>query len=351
MKSLEDRMISRREWLTITAGAGATLALSPTLFGATQQSPGRGGLNAGQLIERAIPSTGEKLPVIGLGRGWAKSLDESSLKQTIKTLIDHGGSVIDSVHGGPDVRQLVGKIVSELGVQDKVFWSTGVMADPPRGGTANLPQKVDPAAVKAEMEKLFAMFKADTIDLVQVYGHADIATHLAVLREMKKEGRIRHIGVTELILDPMGNSPAAASLASIMRKEELDFVSFDYSIGDRQAEKVLLPLAQERKMGVMAYFTLDRGRILKRVGNPPNPPKPLPEWAAEFDAKTWPQFFLKYVVSHPAVTVARTGTSNPKHMLDNLGGGIGRLPDEAMRKRMAELVDSWPVPQVGRAGG
>ena len=108
-------------------------------------------------------------------------------------------------------------------------------------------------------------------------------------------------------------------------------------MGDRRLEEKILPLALERKIGVMAYFTFDRGRLFKRVGT-----TPLPEWAAEFDAKTWPQFFLKYVLSHPAVIMARTGTTNAAHMLDNIGGGIGRLPDEAMRKRMAALVDTFP---------
>src|SRR5688500_8297528 len=129
-----------------------------------------------------------------------------------------------------------------------------------------------------------------------------------------------------------------------MRNEQIDIVGTDYSVSDRRVEETILPLAQERKIGFMAYFTFDRGRGLRRVAN-----TPLPEWAAEFDAKTWAQFYLKYVVSHPAVTVARTGTTKAAHMLDNVGGGVGRLPDEAMRKRMAELVDAWPpvVPPPG----
>src|SRR5829696_2842108 len=122
-----------------------------------------------------------------------------------------------------------------------------------------------------------------------------------------------------------------------MRNEAIDFIGIDYSVGDRRVEEKILPLAQERKIGVMAYFPFDRNRIFQRASS-----TPLPEWAAEFDAKTWAQFFLKYVVSHPAVTVVRTGTTNAAHMLDNIGGGIGRLPDEATRKRMGELVDALP---------
>jgi hypothetical protein len=126
-------------------------------------------------------------------------------------------------------------------------------------------------------------------------------------------------------------------LESILRDEPIDFVATDYSVGDRRVEEAILPLAQERKVGFLAYFPFDRSRIFKRASS-----TPLPEWAAEFDAKTWAQFFLKYVVSHPAVVVARTGTTKAEHMLDNIGGGIGRLPDEPMRKRMAELVDALP---------
>ncbi|HZB25696.1 MAG TPA: hypothetical protein VE379_06165, partial [Vicinamibacterales bacterium] len=132
--------------------------------------------------------------------------------------------------------------------------------------------------------------------------------------------------------------PPFGELEAIMRNEQIDFVGTDYSVGDRRAEDTILPLAQERKIAFMAYFAFDRGRLFKRVGT-----TPLPAWAAEFDAKTWAQFFVKYVVSHPAVTVVRTGTSKANHMLENVGGGSGRLPNQATRKRMAELVDAWPL--------
>ena len=156
---------------------------------------------------------------------------------------------------------------------------------------------------------------------------------------MKKEGRVRYIGVHHLAWPRTSPDPPFAELEAIMRNEQIDFVATDYHVGDRRAEETILPLALERKIGFMAYFAFDRGRLFKRAGS-----TPLPEWAAEFDAKTWAQFFLKYVVSHPAVIVARTGTTNAAHMLDNIGGGIGRLPNEAMRKRMAQLVDTFPAP-------
>ena len=311
-------MINRREFLGVTLGAGATLAFTPELLRAVQQ-PG------GKLIQRAIPSSGEMLPVIGLGRG-SRPADPAALKEVMKTLVDNGGGLVDTVHGGAQAQEASGAAASELGIQSRIFWSTPVSV------------AADPAAVKAQIDASFARLKVPKIDLVMVIaiGTAAIATNLAVLREMKKEGRVRYIGVTDLLPPPNMKVPVVPDLVTIMRNEAIDFVGFDYSAGDRRAEQTLLPLAQERKIGVLAYFSFDRGRIFKRVGA-----TPLPDWAAEFDARTWPQFFLKYVISHPAVTVARTGTTNPQHLLENIGGGIGRLPDEAMRKRMAALVDSW----------
>ena len=186
------------------------------------------------------------------------------------------------------------------------------------------------------MEGSLARFKVPKLDLVQMNPMADPG-HLAALKEMKKEGRVRYIGM-QVISDNQ-----YAGLEAVMRNEPIDFIGIDYSIGNRGVEQTILPLAQERKIGVVAYFPFDAGGLFQRAGT-----TPLPAWAADFDARTWAQFFVKYVVSHPAVTVVRTGTSQAKHMLDNIGGGSGRLPNQATRKRMAELVDSWP--QAGAAG-
>jgi diketogulonate reductase-like aldo/keto reductase len=194
--------------------------------------------------------------------------------------------------------------------------------------------------VRARLEEKFAQLKASRIDLVMVSSLADAPTHLAVLSEMKKQGRVRYVGVHHLALPRTDTRrPPFGELEAIMRNEQIDFVGTDYSVVDRRAEETVLPLAAERKIAFMANFTFDRGKLFKRVGT-----TPLPEWATEFDARTWAQFFVKYVVSHPAVTVARTGTTKAAHMLDNIGGGIGRLPNEAMRKRMAQLVDTFPQP-------
>jgi hypothetical protein len=198
--------------------------------------------------------------------------------------------------------------------------------------------KADPAAMSAAMEERFAKFNVNKVDLVMVGSLSDVSTSVAVLREMKKAGRVRYIGVHHLAYPPGGSMPPFGNLESIMRNEEIDVVATDFSVADRRAEETILPLARERKIGFMSYFPFDRGRLFKRIGT-----TPLPEWAAEFDAKTWAQFCLKYVLSHPGVIVAREGTTNAAHMLDNIGGGIGRVPNEAMRQRMAQFLDSLPA--------
>jgi aryl-alcohol dehydrogenase-like predicted oxidoreductase len=314
-------MISRREFLGVSVGAGATLALPLELLGALQQS-------AGKLIQRAIPSSGEMLPIIGLQFGNPPPPDHAALKEVLKTLLDSGGRFLDAVHQSVAAEEVTAKIATELGVQDKIFWSSRASpAGPPQPGAA---------AAKAQMESSLARFKVAKLDLVLMNPMAD-AGHLAALKEMKKEGRVRYIGM-QVISDNQ-----YAALEAVMRSEPIDFIGIDYSIGNRAVEQTLLPLAQERKIGVVAYFPFDAGGLFQRAGT-----TPLPPWAAEFDAKTWSQFFVKYVISHPAVTVVRTGTSQAKHMLDNIRGGSGRLPNQATRKRMAELVDSWP--QAGAAG-
>ena len=168
-------------------------------------------------------------------------------------------------------------------------------------------------------------------------------TWLAALKEEKKAGRVRYVGVQTISVKFQ-----SAQLEAIMRNEPIDFIGVDYDGSNRHVEETILPLALGRKIGVVAYFPLGNnsglscggtGRnLFARVGR-----MPLPEWAAEFDAGSWAQFFLKYVISHPAVTVARVGTTKATHMLDDLGGGVGRLPDEATRKRMAALIDALPA--------
>jgi aryl-alcohol dehydrogenase-like predicted oxidoreductase len=321
-------MIDRRNFFQIAASAGATLSLTPELFRALRlQQP------TGTLIQRAIPSTGELLPVISFSP--QQESDTAGMKEILKTVLDNRGKVVDVLHGGGE--QVARTAADELGVQNKLFWTTVLGGPPPQPGAAS--SKADPAAVRALLEAKLAKFKVPMIDLVMVGTGGDVATRVAVMQEMKKEGKVRYIGIHMLATPPRWPTDDFARLESIMRNEPIDFVGTDYQVGWRGVEEKILPLALERKIGFMAYWPFDRRHFFTRVGS-----TPLPEWAAEFDAKTWAQFALKFVLGHPAVVLARTGTTKAAHMLDNLGGGVGRLPNEATRKRMAAFIDALPTP-------
>jgi aryl-alcohol dehydrogenase-like predicted oxidoreductase len=336
-------MIDRRKFFGIAAGAGAGLALSPQFLRALELQ------QSGKLMQRAIPSTGEMLPVIsfaprptvrvsGPGPIQSAPTDVPAAREVLKAFLDNGGKVVDVLHGGPVAENAARTAAVELGIQDRFFWTTPLSVNAPTmPGYNGPPLKLDPAAVRAAMEEKFVRFKVPKIDLVMVGAGGDSSTIIAVLKEMKKEGRVRYIGVHDLATPPYPPTAAFGRLEALMRNEPIDFVGTDYAVGWRGVEEKILPLAIERKIGFMAYFPFDRARFFNRATA-----MPLPEWAAEFDAKTWAQFSLKYVLSHPAVIMARTGTTNAAHMLENIGGGIGRLPNEAMRKRMAELVDALP---------
>ena len=328
-------MVNRREFLGATLGAGATLALTPSLLRALQglQQPG------GTLIERAIPSSGEMLPVVGLSfSNHVSCADAAALREVFKTFVDNGGKVFDAMHGNGASEQFHATVASELGVQNKLFWSTrGIVPGGPGG-----PPPPGAATVKTQIDTWLARTKAPRLDLVMVPAAGD-PTWLAALKEEKKAGRVRYIGVQTISVKFQ-----SAQLESLMRNEPLDFIGVDYDVSNRHVEDVILPLARERKIGVTAFFPFSNNggascggmnrNLFARVGK-----TPLPEWAAEFDANSWAQFFLKYVLGDPAVTVARVGTTKAHHMLDNIGGGVGRLPDEATRKRMAALIDALPA--------
>ncbi len=314
-------MVTRREWLGTTLGAGATLALHPRLLDALQE---------GQLIQRAIPSTGETVPVIGLGSSAtfsqvARSEDVDALTEVIRTMVDRGARVFDTAPSYGASEQVAGDIAGDLGVTDKIFWATKVNVAGRGGGTA------DPAAARAQIHASFQKFRVSTMDLIQVHNLADVPTQLGILKELKQQGSVRYIGVTTT------SNAQYEQLERIMRNEPLDFIGIDYAIDNRDVETTILPLAMERKIGVLVYVPFGRTRLFQRVEG-----SELPDWASQFDATTWAQFFLKYVVAHPAVTAATPATSQARHMADNIGGGIGRLPDAAMLKRMAEFVDALP---------
>jgi aryl-alcohol dehydrogenase-like predicted oxidoreductase len=290
-------MLNRRDWLTLTAGAGAALAFDPIRLLAQQP-----------LIMRAIPSSGEKLPVVGLGSSAtfsqvARSEDVSALRDVLKALIEQGGTVFDTAPSYGASEEVAGRL----------------------GGGA------DPAAAKAQIESSFTKLKKAKVDLIQVHNLGDVPTQLGILKEMKKAGKVRYIGVTST------NKAQYAELQTIMKNEPLDFIGVDYAIDNRDVEASILPLAQERKIGVLVYVPFGRTRLFTRVGQ-----RPVPDFAKAIGAETWAQVFLKYVIAHPAVTCVTPATSKAANMADNLAGGRGKLPDEATRKQMAAFIDALP---------
>ncbi|MCU0618104.1 MAG: aldo/keto reductase [Gemmatimonadaceae bacterium] len=321
-------MLSRRDWFGAVAGAGATLALSPRLVRALEASARL--LPQGQLIKRAIPSSGELLPVIGLGSSAtfsqvARQEDKTALKEVLRTMIERGATVFDTAPSYGASEAVAGEIAAELGLTNKVFWATKVNVAGRGNGAA------DPAAARAQLDASFGKVKRTPIDLIQVHNLGDVPTQLAILKELKAAKKIRYTGVTTT------SDGQYAQLATIMRNEPIDFIGIDYAVDNRGVEEVILPLAQERKIGVLVYAPFGRTSLFRRTAN-----TPLPEWAKDFDATTWAQFFLKFIISHPAVTAVTPATSQAKNMIDNIGGGIGRLPDAATRQKMAVLVDALP---------
>jgi aryl-alcohol dehydrogenase-like predicted oxidoreductase len=315
-------MLTRRDWLKYTTAAGSALCLDPALLQAMAQ---------GELIRRAIPSSGEKLPLMGLGSSatfsrMAGGEDLSALRDVLRTLTDNGGTVFDTAPGYGDSEEVAGEIVNDLGVEETIFWATKVNVAPRGGGSA------DPDAARAQIETSFKRIGTPTIDLIQVHNLADIPVQLGILKELKEEGRVRYIGTTST------NPDSYDYLAEVMRKEPLDFIGVDYAVDNLESAKTILPLAAERGIAVLVYLPFGRTRLWNRTAG-----QELPEWAGEFDATSWAQFFLKFVSAHPAVTAITPATSKPHHMLDNIGGAIGRLPDEAMQKRMIEFVDGLPA--------
>jgi aryl-alcohol dehydrogenase-like predicted oxidoreductase len=326
-------MVSRRDFLGISLGAGATLSLSPRLLQALQQ---------GQLVQRAIPSSGEMLPVVGLGSAAtfstvARSEDRAALREVLKALVDNGAKVFDTAPSYGASEQVAGDIAAELGISNRIFWATKVnVASGGRGGGAST---ADPARARAQIDASFAKFRVPKIDLIQVHNLGDVPTQLGILKELKQQGRVRYIGVTTT------SDTAYERLEAVMRNEPLDFIGVDYAADNRGVEERILPLAIERKIGVLAYVPFGRTSLFRRVGD-----RPLPDWAKEIDATTWAQVFIKFVVSHPAITTVTPATSQARHMIDNIGGGIGRIPNAAMRKTITDFVDALP-PAPGRGLG
>jgi aryl-alcohol dehydrogenase-like predicted oxidoreductase len=322
-------MITRRQWLRTAAGAATALGLGGPRR-ATAQAPS----GAQEMLLKTIPSSGVRIPAIGLGGRWisanASAQELAEHRQVLRVLADGAegaGRVFDTAagYGGGGSEEYAGAWAREDGIAGRIFWATKVNVVERGSG------KAEPAAVRAQIERSFDRLRVPVIDLNQVHNMGDPPTQLGILREYKEAGRVRHIGITTT------SESQYDELASVMRQYPIDVIGIDYAIDNRVAEEIIFPLAQDRRIAVMVYLPFGRSRMWARIGD-----RALPEWASEFDATSWAQFMLKFVIAHPAVTVAVPGTGDPAHMLDNLGGGRGRLPTPEHRRRMVALVDALP---------
>lgn len=309
--------LSRRSLIRGAIGAGAALALGRRLKAAEPDA----------LVRRPIPSTGELLPVVGLGGAntfsqAAQGQDRTALREVLKTLTDLGGTVFDTAPGYGASEEVGGALAAELGVTDRLFWATKVNVAP-RGGTA------DRAAAQGQIDMSFARARRRIIDLIQVHNLGDVPTQLGLLKDLKAAGRIRYLGVTTTF------DAQYPELQRIMMDEPLDFIEVDYSIANRNVEETILPLAHDRGIGVIVALPFGRASLFPRVAG-----KPLPAWAADLDVTSWAQYFLKFLVGHPAVTVVIPGTSKAANMRDNMGAARGPVPDQAARSRMIDYFNS-----------
>jgi len=306
-------MTTRRSVLKGIAGAGAWLAMTSS----QAQQPA----TPGAIIKRAIPRTGEPIPVIGLGTydafdvGSAQT-DRAALTDVLKGFTTAGGSLVDSSPMYGRAEAVVGDLTAELGLRRSLFLATKVWTS---GRDAGIRQ----------MEDSFRLMKTQTMDLMQIHNLLDWKVHTATLKDWKKQGRVRYIGITHY------HEGAYDDLERLIKTRDYDFVQLNYSIAEREAESTVLPLAQEMGVAVIANRPFAKASLFSRVRG-----KEVPDWAAEIDCRSWAQFFLKYIVSHPALTCAIPATSKPKHLADNMEAAYGRLPDAKARRRMAAYVDA-----------
>jgi aryl-alcohol dehydrogenase-like predicted oxidoreductase len=317
----DDRSLSRRDALKLGLGAGALLSLNRLDAFALPRPWSAAPLS---LIERAIPSTGEKVPVVGIGT--ARSYEAPTpaeipvLKEVLKQFPELGGRVLDTAPAYGRAEEIVGDALAELKNRDKYFLATKVSVG--RGGG-------DASAAAAQMNASLQRLKTSRIDLMQIWNVSSPGVIVPVLDEWKAAKKIRYTGITS------SSKRDYEQLEASMKTHKLDFVQVDLAIDNRSAQDRIIPTAVDRGMGVLINLPLGRTRVFQRVLN-----KPLPEWAKDFDATSWAQIFLKYIVSNPAVTCVIPGTATTEFLVDNNLAARGRLPDAAMRKRIESYFDA-----------
>lgn len=309
------RKYSRREVLALGAAgaAAAALRLAPSFAAAARAR------------ERTIPRSGEKLPAVGIGTAIVFDIGEDAARRAersavIRAMLDGGAKLIDTAPSYGTAEAVVGDLLAQMNIRDRVFLATKVRA-------------AGREAATAEMQQSLRRLRSDRVDLMQLHNVGananDAAAQIALLREWKDKGVFRYIGITHYV------AGANERMIQLMQREKLDFVQVNYSLAERSVEERLLAVAADTGTAVLVNLPFARGKLFSAMRG-----RQLPAWASEFDAASWGQFFLKYILAQEAVTCVIPGTDKPEYMLDNLGAARGRLPDAAMRRKMVDLWES-----------
>jgi aryl-alcohol dehydrogenase-like predicted oxidoreductase len=302
--------LSRREFIGagVIAGVGALLTSAlPAAEPPAASLP---------LITKPIPSSGEQLPAVGIGTDAFREDVREQIRDQLKRMSELGGTVIDTAAAYGDSEALIGDALASLGMRDRMFIATKLVG----GGFG--------ASGAASFERSLQRLQTPHIDLLQVHNLNGVAALIPSMQEWKKAKKIRYIGVTT---SRVGQH---ADLMNVMRSYPLDFIQVDYSLANREAAAAVLPLALERKLAVLINLPFGRSSLFQQAAD-----RPLPPWAADIDVTSWAQYFLKYVISHPAVTCAIPGSTKTSHLVDNQGAARGRLPDAATRQKMEQYWD------------
>jgi aryl-alcohol dehydrogenase-like predicted oxidoreductase len=306
--------ISRRDALKAGAGAAVALGASGASSGLFAQS--------GNLIMKTIPASGEMIPPVGIGTnryGLRPEEDRTPLRDTMARFVELGGKVMDTAAVYGTSEQVIGELSAELGIRDQLFLVTKTDIRGQIQGAEGL-------------QMAFDKLRTDMIDAFLVHNFANTTSELAVMREWQAEGKIRYIGAST------SDDNDHAEMVSLLNNEEVQIIQINYSLGDRESADRVLPLAADKGVAVMNNVPFGGGRTNSLFSAVEG--VDLPEWAADFGAQSWAQFFLKYIISHPSVTVAIPGTRSVDHVNDNFGAAMGRLPDAAERRRMEQFFDS-----------
>ena len=304
--------LSRREFVRggMRVAVGALLAAH---LPAAEPAPA-----ALPLITKAIPASGEQIPAIGIGTDAFREDVREQIRAELKRMSELGGSVIDTAAAYGDSESLIGDALASLGTRERLFIATKLVAGSAAGGMAGADS----------FERSLQRLKTATVDLLQVHNLNGVAALLPTMQGWQKAKKIRYIGVTT------SRGSQHAEMLEAMRSYRLDFIQVDYSIANRDAAESILPLAAERGIAVLVNLPFGRSSLFRQAAG-----RKLPDWAAAIDVSSWAQYFLKYVISHPAVTCAIPGSTSVSHLEDNQAAGRGRLPDAAMRRRMEEYWD------------